>query len=65
MAMHSASYQVTLPRACALTCGFADVLLMPDYSVDFALITCFGTQGYDRAHGMLSQYNPDDELEEI
>ena len=47
VAMHSASYQVTLPRACALTCGFADVLLMPDYSVDFVLITCFGTQGHE------------------
>jgi len=47
VAMNSASYQVTLPRACALTCGFADVLLMPDYSVDFALITCFGTQGHE------------------
>ena len=47
MAMHSASYLVTLPRACALTCGFADVLLMPDCSVDFAFITRFGAQGYE------------------
>ena len=34
-------------RACALMCGFADVLLMPDCSVYFASITCFGVQGYE------------------
>lgn len=45
--MHSAFYQVTLPRACALTCGFADVLLMPNCSVEFAFITCFGAQGHE------------------
>ena len=47
MAMHSAFYQVTLPLACALTCGFADVLLMPNCSVEFAFITCFGAQGHE------------------
>ena len=35
----SASYHVTMLRACGLMSGFADVLLMPDSSVYFAFAT--------------------------
>jgi len=39
--------RVTLPRACALPCSFADALVMPDCSVCFAFITSFGAQGHE------------------
>ena len=47
MALHLHLNHVTMLRACALTRGFADVLLMPDYSVDLALIICFGAHGHE------------------
>jgi hypothetical protein len=40
----SASYHVTMLRACALMSGFADVLLMPDCSVYLPLLLQCTTQ---------------------
>ena len=47
MALHLYLNRVTLLRACTLTCGFADVLAMPDCSGYFAFITCFGAKGHE------------------